>query len=198
MRVILTLGAAALAALTLAGCGNDDRTLQGWVEADLIFVSPDEAGRVENLAVREGDTDVLLAVATEGEPPPLSDWPGLGKVLTGQTVRLKNARHGSLIGVPMFYQNRVLGTLAIVTPAEGGVPVGDSDVDVLAVLANNAAIAMENARLFEQEFRHRRGDHQPGCRRPVGHQHHGHVGGRANARDRHQACDRGLASADHP
>jgi HlyD family secretion protein len=55
MRVILTLGAAALAALTMAGCGNDDRTLQGWVEADLIFVSPDEAGRVENLAVREGD-----------------------------------------------------------------------------------------------------------------------------------------------
>jgi signal transduction histidine kinase len=31
------------------------------------------------------------------------------------------------------------------------VSVDDSDVDVLAVLANNAAIAMENARLFEQE-----------------------------------------------
>ena len=28
---------------------------QGWVEADLIFVGPDEAGRVESLAVREGD-----------------------------------------------------------------------------------------------------------------------------------------------
>jgi HlyD family secretion protein len=28
---------------------------QGWVEAELIFVSPDEAGRVEKLAVREGD-----------------------------------------------------------------------------------------------------------------------------------------------
>jgi HlyD family secretion protein len=28
---------------------------QGWVEADLVFVSPDEAGRVEKLAVREGD-----------------------------------------------------------------------------------------------------------------------------------------------
>lgn len=28
---------------------------QGWVEAYLIFVSPDEAGRVETLAVREGD-----------------------------------------------------------------------------------------------------------------------------------------------
>ena len=28
---------------------------QGWVEADMIFVSPDEAGRVTKLNVREGD-----------------------------------------------------------------------------------------------------------------------------------------------
>jgi HlyD family secretion protein len=28
---------------------------QGWVEAELVFISPDEAGRVETLAVREGD-----------------------------------------------------------------------------------------------------------------------------------------------
>ena len=29
--------------------------LQGWVEAELVFVSPDEQGRVETLKVREGD-----------------------------------------------------------------------------------------------------------------------------------------------
>jgi HlyD family secretion protein len=29
---------------------------QGWVEAEMLFVSPDEAGRVETLNVREGDT----------------------------------------------------------------------------------------------------------------------------------------------
>ncbi|MGC1092281.1 MAG: biotin/lipoyl-binding protein, partial [Pseudolabrys sp.] len=45
-----------LAALTLAGCDNgNDHVLQGWVEAELIFVSPDEQGRVETLKVREGD-----------------------------------------------------------------------------------------------------------------------------------------------
>jgi HlyD family secretion protein len=44
------------AALALAGCDNsNDRTLQGWVEAELVFVSPDEQGRVEILKVREGD-----------------------------------------------------------------------------------------------------------------------------------------------
>ena len=45
-----------IAAFALASCdrGNDMK-LQGWVEADLIFVSPDEQGRVEIEKVREGD-----------------------------------------------------------------------------------------------------------------------------------------------
>ena len=40
----------------LAGC-NDKRDpgFQGWVEADMIFVSPDESGRVTKLLVREGN-----------------------------------------------------------------------------------------------------------------------------------------------
>jgi len=50
------LAAAILACAALAGCAqNSPRVLQGWVEADLIFVSPDEQGRVEMLKVREGD-----------------------------------------------------------------------------------------------------------------------------------------------
>jgi HlyD family secretion protein len=49
--------AAALAcALLLAGCDNNkEPTYQGWVEAELIFVAPDEVGRIETLTVREGD-----------------------------------------------------------------------------------------------------------------------------------------------
>jgi multidrug efflux pump subunit AcrA (membrane-fusion protein) len=45
-----------LFAALLAGCGDtrQDR-YQGWVEGVFIFVGPDEAGRVENLVVREGD-----------------------------------------------------------------------------------------------------------------------------------------------
>ena len=47
--------AIALAAL-LAGCNEKrDPGFQGWVEADMIFVSPDESGRVTKLGVREGD-----------------------------------------------------------------------------------------------------------------------------------------------
>ncbi|HKA75856.1 MAG TPA: efflux RND transporter periplasmic adaptor subunit [Pseudolabrys sp.] len=67
MRIKLTGLLMALASLTLAGCDNNsDHVLQGWVEAELIFVSPDEQGRVEMLKVREGDRvqkgDVLFAV----------------------------------------------------------------------------------------------------------------------------------------
>ena len=48
---------AAIALLTLlAGCNPPrDSGYQGWVEADMIFVSPDESGRVTKLNVREGD-----------------------------------------------------------------------------------------------------------------------------------------------
>lgn len=45
-----------LAAASLAGCWESKPPgYQGWVEADMIFVSPDEQGRVVKLNVREGD-----------------------------------------------------------------------------------------------------------------------------------------------
>jgi HlyD family secretion protein len=42
--------------VALAGCNEQKNPgYQGWVEADMIFVSPDESGRVTKLNVREGD-----------------------------------------------------------------------------------------------------------------------------------------------
>lgn len=42
--------------LVFAGCNQRrDPGYQGWVEADMIFVSPDESGRVTKLNIREGD-----------------------------------------------------------------------------------------------------------------------------------------------
>jgi HlyD family secretion protein len=52
LRLLTVLAMAA----TLAGCNERrDPGYQGWVEADMIFVSPDEIGRVTELKVREGD-----------------------------------------------------------------------------------------------------------------------------------------------
>ncbi len=46
----------ALIAVFVAGCNNGkEPTFQGWIEAELIFVGPDETGRIETLSVREGD-----------------------------------------------------------------------------------------------------------------------------------------------
>jgi HlyD family secretion protein len=51
-HIVAMLGLAAM----LAGCTQSrDPGYQGWVEADMIFVSPDEPGRVTRLDVREGD-----------------------------------------------------------------------------------------------------------------------------------------------
>jgi HlyD family secretion protein len=60
MRAMKHSRAAALAILALlapvlAGCDDKPPTFQGWVEANLIFVGPDEAGRIQALSVREGD-----------------------------------------------------------------------------------------------------------------------------------------------
>ncbi|WP_407151721.1 HlyD family secretion protein [Bradyrhizobium sp. ORS 86] len=65
-HAVKLLAALALAA-ALAGCKDTrDPGFQGWVEADMIFVSPDESGRVIRLNVREGDEvkpgDLLYSV----------------------------------------------------------------------------------------------------------------------------------------
>ncbi|MTV14825.1 MULTISPECIES: efflux RND transporter periplasmic adaptor subunit [Bradyrhizobium] len=64
---MMKLVTAVVLAATLAGCQEKrDPGFQGWVEADMIFVSPDESGRVIKLNVREGDEvkpgDLLYSV----------------------------------------------------------------------------------------------------------------------------------------
>jgi HlyD family secretion protein len=51
----LAAACTAALALALAACNKVDNTYQGWIEANLIFVAPDEIGRVQTLSVREGD-----------------------------------------------------------------------------------------------------------------------------------------------
>lgn len=76
-----------LALSALAGCAEPPNAgYQGWIEADLIFVSPDEAGRVTQLSVREGDT---VAV---GAPLYRLDDDLQKADLNQQTASLANAR----------------------------------------------------------------------------------------------------------
>src|SRR5262245_8531585 len=53
---IAAIGAIAVAAAyAVWPAGTERLQFQGWVEAYLIFISPDEMGRIETLSVREGD-----------------------------------------------------------------------------------------------------------------------------------------------
>lgn len=62
-KAVARVAVALVLAGCLAGCNRDkDPGYQGWVEADMIFVSPDESGRVVSLNVREGDQ------VREGQP----------------------------------------------------------------------------------------------------------------------------------
>jgi len=53
--VILAIGVAAAALAWPSWNAQREPTFQGWIEANLIFVGPDESGRVQTLSVREGD-----------------------------------------------------------------------------------------------------------------------------------------------
>lgn len=56
MNALLRGMAATVLAFSLAACGNGrEDTFQGWVEGVFVFVGPDEAGRIDQLSVREGD-----------------------------------------------------------------------------------------------------------------------------------------------
>src|SRR5262249_29469444 len=59
--VILAIVAAAMMLMLPSWHRSDEQVFQGWVEAELIFVSPDEIGRIETLSVREGDRVELKA-----------------------------------------------------------------------------------------------------------------------------------------
>lgn len=101
--------------------------------------------------LREGDQLVVQAVYGDRRfPSDLSRWDRFPSVLRGGIVHESRPGEGSLLAMPMFFQGEVLGALALLMPAGAQVPAEDQE-KVLVVLANNAAIAMENARLYEQE-----------------------------------------------
>jgi signal transduction histidine kinase len=111
-------------------------------------------GSAALLMMRDGDNLALRAVhGVEGHSPDLSSWNVVDELLQGRAVRVDQPppgwQAGGLLAVPMFYQDIVVGALAVITRA--GEPPVEGQEQTLAVLANNAAIALENTRLFEQE-----------------------------------------------
>ena len=95
-RTMAIFAALALAA-ALAGCNEKrDPGFQGWVEADMIFVSPDESGRVTKLNIREGDEIATLRVSIKGQEP--HDVPLVAGADVTRANALQRLRNG-LVGL---------------------------------------------------------------------------------------------------
>ncbi len=101
------------------------------------------SGASSTLLGRSGDN--LSPVRSTGQTAFIGHT-GISLLLAGDHVR-EQREDEHIVAVPMFYQEQVTGALAVSCPQ----PVSDSDERALVTLANNAAIAIENTRLFEQQ-----------------------------------------------
>jgi signal transduction histidine kinase len=89
----------------------------------------------------------LLAVRMHGGAAQRGlDPDSVRRIIAGASLHVDEPGH-HVLAVPMFYQGQVTGSLLTITR----VAVFESDQRTLETLANNAAVALENARLFEQQ-----------------------------------------------
>jgi signal transduction histidine kinase/CheY-like chemotaxis protein len=68
-------------------------------------------------------------------------------------ARLERSAYRSLLAVPLIVQERVLGALAV--GAERGHCFTDREIELVSAFAHHAAVALDNARLFEEAQRRR-------------------------------------------
>ena len=81
--------------------------------------------------------EAIARAAVRGIPVIAADLPDLGPTRPGPC---------SLLAVPLHYENRVLGVICLL--AKGGRAFDDDDLRLLQILGDQAAVAVENARLL--------------------------------------------------
>ncbi|MBN1485153.1 MAG: GAF domain-containing protein [Chloroflexia bacterium] len=87
-------------------------------------------------------------VAQSREPLLVDDYSAFG----GRSEHYEETRLGAVIAVPLFYGEEVLGVLDVLHEV-GGPTFGERDLQLLLPLANQAAVAIANARLFQETRR---------------------------------------------
>jgi signal transduction histidine kinase len=139
--------AAVAHALTSTTGGVPD--LQREVVCTAASIAGDGASAV--IALHDGDRLTVAVVDPHVPvPAPFDGWQAIPKVVAGQRVRRVVKGVGSLLVLPMSSRGTVVGALAVMSPSSAAMADGDTE-RVLAILANNAAIATENAHLYELE-----------------------------------------------
>jgi PAS domain S-box-containing protein len=83
-------------------------------------------------------------VADSGKPFITDD---IARYLSEQGIEMERHYQAALASVPMMAGERVIGVLNICDPRDGAV-ITDHDLDLLSIMANQAAVAIENAQLY--------------------------------------------------
>jgi diguanylate cyclase (GGDEF)-like protein len=129
---------------------NETRQVIDYAEAQVLIATPDGALRTV-AAMASGNAqaaahplpntgpagEAIARAAVRGIPVIASDLPDLGPMRPGPC---------SLLAVPLHYENRVLGVICLL--AHGGRAFDDDDLRLLQILGDQAAVAVENARLL--------------------------------------------------
>lgn len=102
------------------------------------------------ILARDGDTLRLRAHGPGQLPDPVLPERVLNELLAGRTARFGDHGNGSRwssLALPMAYQEEIRGAMVVTST----LPLSDADARALSAVANNAAVALENTRLFEGE-----------------------------------------------
>jgi signal transduction histidine kinase len=88
-------------------------------------------------------------VVTHGEPVLVEDASRDERFFSkvDQTIQFETR---NLLGVPMIAHGKVIGVVEVINKIDAAEPWTEDDVNTLSALAAQAAIAIENARLFQQ------------------------------------------------
>ena len=88
-------------------------------------------------------------VATNGEPVLVENTQADNRWFSkiDQTIKFETR---NLLGVPMIAHGKVIGVVEVINKVNDQEPWTEDDVNTLSALAAQAAIAIENARLFQQ------------------------------------------------
>ena len=148
--------------------------LADWCAVDVL----EEDGSVERLAVEHEDVEkVALALKFQERYPPDPEAPGrvpnvlksgrpefypeITEEMLEAAARdeehlrlLREIGFTSVIIVPMTTRGRTLGAITLVS-SESGRRFGEADLELAEELGHRAALAVDNARLYEEELRRR-------------------------------------------
>ena len=143
LKIVLKLIMEKAAELLQAEAGS--LVLVDWDTGELVFEMVAGSGSADLVGVRlPAGTGVVGAVVREGKPVIIRDAQSDQRWY--RDLDAEFVTH-SIIAVPMISRGRVIGVIQLLNRRDG-VPFDEDDEQLLTAFATNAAVSIENARLF--------------------------------------------------